>query len=1071
MAIDRNKIKQNVDKFVRARKFPEAIRELLKLVEDNPKDINSLQQLGNLYLLANEKEQAVPVFIKIAELYQKSGFVPKAVASIKIALRESPENLQAQELYASLSEQTGLQREAIDAYERLTSTYIKNGQLDKAEKSLERLLELNPDSAKFLLQHGDILVRLNKKEEAIPSYLKAANSLVSTQKIKEAAKIFERILQIDSKQISLLEKIVSELISRKEADKALELINSLFVGREAPPIIDEIKIDILISLQEFDKAEATLLKIAKEKPIKGSLLAKFLKLYVNQKKFEPLLKLLASQIPKADIPHLKELEIAFEELIAQSPSLIEAIEGLIVVERKLDNKSKLLSQLNKYSDLLIERKDFKKAESVVKEMLEIAPNEMQLVSKLDDIREKLGIVPPPLPKTEIKEPEISIIDREEEFKGKEEVVQVDVGEIPEVEIEVELEDISNELPVVKEVEKPEEVKVEQIPVEEVEVTSSFSTIPEIGKIKEEEEIIVEVEEEKVEEEKDEEKEEIKEVEQDTEVKVVKEIVEEESEVEEEKRGGAQLDERTAASVREKLSEIQIYLKYGLVEKAITELQAILKMVPDHIQAHQKLIAIYRQLDNKDKLVRQIIKLAKVYKEQGDDETVANLVEEAMQIDPNHKSIIQFQQKEPLQPAKKEKDKIDILDSLLKGEKAEVKGKLSEAQAEEKKVEDEEKEEIEVEIEEKREEREESVDVEIEIDEKSISKGEDILEEVSKEEEKFEKVEEVIEKASPKEELTEEETFKVSISEEEIEASNEMYEKLEEAEFYLAQELYEEAKNIVEELLSKFPNDSKVIELSQRVNETILQYNLKKQKEQEEIISEDKEELEELTLLDKDLVEGLGGVIPVKRKPKVKVTLRDIVPQEERVKEEEIKPITSGEVEEYYDLAKELGAVLDGLEESASGLFEDDEGVTKSQEEVSFEEVFQEFKKGVEKKVPEEDYDTHYNLGIAYKEMELIDEAIAEFQISAKSPIYFADSCAMLGKCFQAKGLNDLAEKWYKKGLDSKGFSEEVYNGLKYDLAELLESLGRSEEALQLYKDVYASNANYREVREKIASLS
>ncbi len=92
-----------------------------------------------------------------------------------------------------------MQRDALEAYEKLVTSYMKNGILDKAEKILDKLLELGPDSVRYQLQHGDLLVRLNKKEQAVPSYLKAAENLVNQGMIKEAAKIFERVLQIDPK--------------------------------------------------------------------------------------------------------------------------------------------------------------------------------------------------------------------------------------------------------------------------------------------------------------------------------------------------------------------------------------------------------------------------------------------------------------------------------------------------------------------------------------------------------------------------------------------------------------------------------------------------------------------------------------------------------------------------------------------------------------------------------------------------------------------------------------------------------------------------------------------------------
>lgn len=1065
MALDKNKVKQNVAKFVSQKKYIEAIREQQKLVDDNPKDIQTLQYLGNIYLMAGQKEQAVPVFIRVAELYHKSGFTPKALASIKIALREAPDNTQAQELYATFAEQTGLQRDAIDAYEKLVNSYIVLGQLDKAESILTKLLDLNPENIKYQLQHGDLLTRLNRKEEAIPSYLKAAENLVVQGKIKESAKIYERILQLDPKRIIALENSIKNLLDQKEPQKALELLDTVVGGREAPSKINELKANILISLKDFEKAEAILRKAAEKSPIRGSLLQSFMRLYIPQKKFEILIRLISSQIPNADAIHLKELEGAFEEIIDQSSSTLEAFSGLIVVQRKIGDRGRLLSTLSKYSNILVEKNDYKGAETVVKEMLEIAPNEMQLMAKLDDIREKLGykkVEPPPQ-----KEPEVIVIEKEKEFQQEIAKKEPPQEAEPEVEIEVEIEDISSEMPVEtmnkeKEVEKKPE-KVQSLSQEQIEVTSTFSS-PSVIEESEKDSISVEIEDEA----------EIEEaaVDEETEVKEKEEI--EEAEVEPQGVSSKKFDERTAASIQEKFSEAQIFLKYGLFEKAIGELQSVLKIIPDHIQAHQKLIGIYRQLDKKDKLVKQIIKLANVFRQQGDLDTAENLVEEAMQIDPNHKAILEFTEKGKAVKSRPQKvfgfKELDAIAEMVKGKKAET------PKAVEKFEEIESPQEFEEEV--KEEAVEEEKEIEIDMNEEQLSsQPEEKLIEI--EEQSFEEVPEkkIIEEKEKLPKENEKESFSLEISSEEIERTDELNEKLEEAEFYFAQELYEDAKKICEELNSKFPEDVRIIDLLGRINSVVekRKEELQIQEAKTETIEveeqaagkEKKEKMDDLSLLDQELVKGLGGVVPVERKrTKVKVTLKDVLPEEERPKEEE-KAATETD-EEFYDLAKELGAALEGLEDTATGLF-DEEGEEKTSEEMSFEEVFKEFKKGVEKKVAEEDYDTHYNLGIAYKEMELIDEAIGEFQIAARSPMFFADSCAMLGKCFQIKGMYDLAEKWYRKGLDSRGFPEDVYNGLKYDLAELLEKTDRKKEALELYKEVYASNANYREVKDKISS--
>ena len=121
-------------------------------------------------------------------------------------------------------------------------------------------------------------------------------------------------------------------------------------------------------------------------------------------------------------------------------------------------------------------------------------------------------------------------------------------------------------------------------------------------------------------------------------------------------------------------------------------------------------------------------------------------------------------------------------------------------------------------------------------------------------------------------------------------------------------------------------------------------------------------------------------------------------------------------QEFFNFADELHTEL-----RAGG---DEIAPPEEGREVSLEEIFRDFKKGVEQQLSPEDYETHYNLGIAYKEMGLIDEAIGEFQLAAKDPLHAVECCSMLGLCFLEKGLPQLAVKWYRKGLETIGIKEE-----------------------------------------------
>ena len=140
------------------------------------------------------------------------------------------------------------------------------------------------------------------------------------------------------------------------------------------------------------------------------------------------------------------------------------------------------------------------------------------------------------------------------------------------------------------------------------------------------------------------------------------------------------------------------------------------------------------------------------------------------------------------------------------------------------------------------------------------------------------------------------------------------------------------------------------------------------------------------------------------------------------------------------------------------------------------ELFEEFRAAEEGDDVREDYETHYNMGTAYKEMDLMDEAIQEFQTSANlvkpgdGTSRFLQCCNMLGHCFIQKGMPEAAVLWFKKGLSAPGHSEDEYQALRYELASAYEQLGDLKQAREFYTEVYGVDVSYREVAEKLSQL-
>ncbi len=169
---------------------------------------------------------------------------------------------------------------------------------------------------------------------------------------------------------------------------------------------------------------------------------------------------------------------------------------------------------------------------------------------------------------------------------------------------------------------------------------------------------------------------------------------------------------------------------------------------------------------------------------------------------------------------------------------------------------------------------------------------------------------------------------------------------------------------------------------------------------------------------------------------------------------------------FFDLAAELEA----QESEAAATGKSAASGAPLKEEASLDEIFKAFRKKVDQQIEEGDYETRYNLGIAYKEMGLLDEAIGEFQYASRDSKLFLECCSILGICFKEKGMTDLAVKWYRKALESPGHSDDKYQGLRYDLGELHVERGEFPQALELFSEVYGINSNYRDVATKIRDL-
>jgi tetratricopeptide (TPR) repeat protein len=248
-----------------------------------------------------------------------------------------------------------------------------------------------------------------------------------------------------------------------------------------------------------------------------------------------------------------------------------------------------------------------------------------------------------------------------------------------------------------------------------------------------------------------------------------------------------------------------------------------------------------------------------------------------------------------------------------------------------------------------------------------------------------------------------------------EASEAIEEALEEADFFSSRGLHEDAKAIIVDQLARTPDHPLLIERLREIAEAIAASGASQ-------------------TIERSQLAGLARKQPEDR---------------------------------AFDIAASLDALdeLEPLAESTSSV-----GFGAPQQEVDVDQVFAKFKEGVRAQVSESDSSTHYDLGVAYKEMGLLRDAIGEFELAARDAPRQCMCYAMIGMIHLELGENDKAAQAYKRALEAEEKSLEQEMALYYDLGNVYELKGSPEEALYYFQVIARRDPAYRDVRDRIAAL-
>src|SRR5689334_4590596 len=166
MSFDKTKAMRNAERYVAQGKIRAAIDEYRSVVENDPRDIATLNMLGDLYAKSSDKKEAIRCYMQVAEHYNAQGFSQKAIAVYNKISRIQPDSIEVTTKLAELHKTKGSLSDARAHYQMLAEHYQRIGKRLEALAMYKQIAMLDPNNSDVCLDLADSYLREGQKDEA-----------------------------------------------------------------------------------------------------------------------------------------------------------------------------------------------------------------------------------------------------------------------------------------------------------------------------------------------------------------------------------------------------------------------------------------------------------------------------------------------------------------------------------------------------------------------------------------------------------------------------------------------------------------------------------------------------------------------------------------------------------------------------------------------------------------------------------------------------------------------------------------------------------------------------------------
>lgn len=937
MAFDKRKSLQSALAFTQQGKWDKAIAEYQAILRADPHDLTVCNNLGDLYARVGKATEAIELYLRLGELYRADGLAVKAIAVYKKIMKLDPARTAAHVACADLYEEQGLTGEAKIQLATAADHYGRIGDTAKVIEIYRRLTALDPTSYVVLKKLADLFFKVGKRGEAASHYRLAAEAASAAGQEAESKRLLAKLREFspessqtpqprgeqllrEGKFAEAAEVLRKTTASDGRNAKAWRLLGEAYVGlRQGPEALAALKKAVGLGVPEAEvRRPMVKALILGGNPDEGvALCQQFTEDALGQ--------------GRAD-----EAVALCEEILAAAPNLTSIHASLVRLLRDLGREEEAREAARALAEAHEACGETEAAIHVYHQLLERHPSDAEAKARLEALESAPALV-------EQEEVAIPMLDA-----GP---AAAEEPSVPELSLET-----APSLGEGTALEVADRFGAEGRPGQGFELDESgelvgFHRPPEgwsgaaaAGSVGVEAAAI--------------------------------DLPGEGAGADRPGPEAAGEDGGTPAEIAEPLAEAEVYLKYGLAERARERLLEVVRIAPDHLAAHRQLKALYMEQPQVEEACGEILAIAQILHARGQREAAQRELQEGLGLVPDHPAL------QGLLAELSGRGRAAPRPSGPRvGPVAAAKGPAGKPG-----------------VEDARAARPGSFQ-----DGDVPSELRDLLEESGEE-------------------------AGLTAAQDGTEADQAMAEDMAEADFYLSQGMVEEARAVYQRMHGRDASHPAVAKLEGQLG----------------------------------LPAGVETSGPVEPGSRDAATARAPGQAPATDLGSGKFPVRGGgggaDAGDFVNLGAELERELAA-----------EETVAPSGAPVA-DDLLREFQKGAREPLDEKDFETHYNLGIAYKEMELYDEAIQEFRLAGRDPGRTLACADLLGNSFVAKGDVAAAIREFRKGLEVRGHPKKAYHRLRYDLGLAYETQGELQRALEAFEVLQAEEAPFRDLPARVKDL-